>query len=60
MQDSGLVHVQTKQVTASLNLPNASHALEMMQEAFGAYRAVVARSQRCGEIQGVGPSPRMP
>ena len=42
MQDSGLVHVQTKQVTASLNLPNASHALEMMQEAFGAYRAVVA------------------
>jgi hypothetical protein len=42
MQDSGLAHVQTKHVTASLNLPNASHALEMMQEAFGAYRAVVA------------------
>jgi hypothetical protein len=40
--DSGLAHVQTKPVTASLNLPNASHALEMMKEAFGAYRAVVA------------------
>ena len=42
MQDSGLTYVQTKHVTALLNLPNASHALEMMQEAFGAYRAVVA------------------
>jgi ubiquinone/menaquinone biosynthesis C-methylase UbiE len=42
MRDSGLAHVQTKHVTALLNLPNASHALEMMQEAFGAYRAVVA------------------
>ena len=42
LQDSGLAHVQTKPATASLNLPNASHALEMMQEAFGAYRAVVA------------------
>jgi SAM-dependent methyltransferase len=42
MRDSGLVQIQTKLVTASLNLPNASHALEMMREAFGAYRAVVA------------------
>jgi ubiquinone/menaquinone biosynthesis C-methylase UbiE len=42
MKDSGLVHVQTKPVTAWLSLPNASQALEMMQEAFGAYRAVVA------------------
>ena len=42
MQDSGLTHVQTRHATASLNLPSASHALEMMQEAFGAYRAVVA------------------
>jgi SAM-dependent methyltransferase len=41
IQDSGLVQVQTKLVTASLNLPNASHALDMMREAFGAYRAVV-------------------
>ena len=29
-------------MTASLSLPTASDALEMMQEAFGAYRAVVA------------------
>ena len=42
MQDTGLVHVQAKAVTASLKLPSASHALEMMREAFGAYRAVVA------------------
>ena len=42
MRDSGLVQVQTKPATASLNLPSASHALEMMREAFGAYRAVVA------------------
>lgn len=42
MRDSELALVQTKIVTASLNLPKASHALEMMQEAFGAYRAVVA------------------
>ena len=42
MRDSGLVQVETKLATASLNLPSASHALEMMQEAFGAYRAVVA------------------
>jgi SAM-dependent methyltransferase len=42
MRDSGLVQIETKPVTASLNLPSASHALEMMREAFGAYRAVVA------------------
>jgi hypothetical protein len=42
MRDSGLVQIETKLVTASLNLPSASHALEMMREAFGAYRAVVA------------------
>jgi SAM-dependent methyltransferase len=42
MRDAGLVQIQTKLVTASLDLPSASHALEMMREAFGAYRAVVA------------------
>lgn len=42
MRDSGLIQVQTKLVTASLNLPTASHALEMMREAFGAYRALLA------------------
>lgn len=42
LRDSGFVQIQTKLVTASLNLPSASHALEMMREAFGAYRAVVA------------------
>lgn len=50
MRDSGLVDVQTKRVRALLDLPNAIHALQMMQEAFGAYRAVVAEE----------PSLRMP
>ena len=56
MRDSGLVQVQIKPVTASLNLPNASDALEMMREAFGAYRAVVAdlgeadKSKAWGEV----------
>jgi SAM-dependent methyltransferase len=42
MQDSGLVDVQTRTVKASLGLPTASDAFAMMQEAFGAYRAVIA------------------
>jgi ubiquinone/menaquinone biosynthesis C-methylase UbiE len=42
IKDSGLVHVKIKTLRASLRLPNASAALEMMQQAFGAYRAVVA------------------
>src|SRR6478609_1956097 len=42
MRDSGFVQIQTELVTASLNLPSASHGLEMMREAFGAYQAVVA------------------
>ena len=41
---------------ASLSLPTASDALEMMQEAFGAYRAVVVdlsdaeKSKAWGEV----------
>lgn len=42
MRDSGLVDVRTRTVRAPLNLASASDALEMMQQAFGAYRAVVA------------------
>ena len=42
MKDTGLVDVKTKTLRASLHLPNASAALQMMQQAFGAYRAVVA------------------
>ncbi|MGH6621619.1 MAG: class I SAM-dependent methyltransferase [Alphaproteobacteria bacterium] len=43
MTGSGLTDVATKTVRAPLRLPNASDALEMMQQAFGAYRAVVAK-----------------
>jgi SAM-dependent methyltransferase len=42
MLDGGLTDVKTKTVRAPLSLPSSSDALEMMQEAFGAYRAVVA------------------
>jgi ubiquinone/menaquinone biosynthesis C-methylase UbiE len=42
MRDAGLVDVKTKTLRASIRLPNASAALEMMQQSFGAYRAVVA------------------
>jgi ubiquinone/menaquinone biosynthesis C-methylase UbiE len=42
MKGAGLVDLKTKTLRASLRLPNASVALEMMQQAFGAYRAVVA------------------
>jgi SAM-dependent methyltransferase len=42
MTESGLVDVQTKTIRAPLRLPSVSTALEMMQQAFGAYRAVVA------------------
>lgn len=42
MKDSGLAGVEAKKVRASISLPSASDALEMMQQAFGAYRAVIA------------------
>ena len=42
MLDEGLVDVDTRTIRASLRLPNVSVALEMMQQAFGAFRAVVA------------------
>jgi SAM-dependent methyltransferase len=42
LADSGLVDVQASVVRAPLRVPSAAEALEMMQQAFGAYRAVVA------------------
>jgi ubiquinone/menaquinone biosynthesis C-methylase UbiE len=42
MNRAGLVDVKTKILRASLRLSDASAALEMMRQAFGAYRAVVA------------------
>ena len=40
--DSGLAEVGTEVASASLRLRSAAETLEMMQQAFGAYRAVVA------------------
>jgi ubiquinone/menaquinone biosynthesis C-methylase UbiE len=42
MKDSGLADVKTRTVRAPLRLPSVAAALEMMQQAFGAHRAVVA------------------
>jgi ubiquinone/menaquinone biosynthesis C-methylase UbiE len=56
MRESGLTDVTTKTLRAPLSLTNSSDALEMMQEAFGAYRAVVAdlgdaeKSRAWGEV----------
>jgi SAM-dependent methyltransferase len=41
LKDSGLSDVETRVVRAPLRLLNVSVALEMMQQAFGAYRAAV-------------------
>jgi ubiquinone/menaquinone biosynthesis C-methylase UbiE len=42
--DSGFVGVEQRTMTLPLRLPSAAQALAMMQEAFGAYRAVVRDS----------------
>lgn len=42
LSDSGLGEVEAKVVRAPLRLASAAEALEMMQQAFGVYRAVVA------------------
>lgn len=42
MKSVGLVDVKTRTIRAPLRLSNSSVALDMMREAFGAYRAVVA------------------
>jgi hypothetical protein len=42
LRDGGLSDVRTRTLTASLRLDSTGDALAMMQEAFGAYRAVVA------------------
>lgn len=42
--DGGFVHVQRCAVALALAMPSAAHASTMMQEAFGAYRAVVSDS----------------
>ena len=42
LSESGLAQVETRVVRAGLRLASAAQALEMMQQAFGACRAVVA------------------
>ena len=42
LRDSGLAEVETRTVRAVLRQPSATQVLQSMQQAFGAYRAVVA------------------
>lgn len=49
MKDSGLLDVRIRTIRAPVNLPGVSDTLEMMQEAFGAYRAVVADLSDAGK-----------
>lgn len=42
MSDGGLTDIDTRVVRAPLELSSANDALEMIQQAFGAYRAVIA------------------
>ena len=42
LRDGGLTGIETRTVKAFLEVPGTADALEMMQQAFGAYRAVVA------------------
>jgi ubiquinone/menaquinone biosynthesis C-methylase UbiE len=42
LEDQGFTEVSSSVVRATLRLPDAGATLEMMQEAFGAYRAVLA------------------
>jgi SAM-dependent methyltransferase len=40
--DGGFANVEQRTMGVALRMPSATHALAMMQEAFGAYRAVVS------------------
>jgi precorrin-6B methylase 2 len=42
LTDAGFGNVEQRTLTAPLRMPSAAQALAMMQEAFGAYRAVVS------------------
>ncbi len=46
LSDAGLVEVETRVVKAPLRLASAAQTLDMMQQAFGAYRAVAADLDR--------------
>jgi len=44
LADAGFVEIQQRTMPAPLRLSSAAEALTMMQEAFGAYRAVISDS----------------
>ena len=54
MRDSGLADIQTRKVSARVTLASAAETLEMMQEAFGVYRAVVAQLSATEKTQAWG------
>jgi len=50
MADSGFMDMRIRTVRAPLRLSSASEALRMMQEAFGAYRAVLAELSEAQKV----------
>jgi hypothetical protein len=44
LEDAGLVRVERRTIVVPLRMASAAYALRMMQEAFGAYRAVLSDS----------------
>ena len=50
LTDSGFVGVEQRTLAVPLRMPSAEQALAMMQEAFGAYRAVVSDSAEAVRI----------
>lgn len=50
LTDSGFVGVEQRTLALPLRLPSAAQALAMMQEAFGAYRAVVSASPEAARV----------
>jgi SAM-dependent methyltransferase len=50
LSDSGFVGVEQRTLAVPLRMPSAGQALAMMQEAFGAYRAVVSDSPEAVQV----------
>jgi hypothetical protein len=48
--DSGFVGIEQRTLTLPLRMPSAAQAVTMMQEAFGAYRAVLSDSPEAVRI----------
>ena len=55
LTENGFVDVDQRVMSLQLTLPSAADALTMMQQAFGAYRAVLAESSDAVRVAGFQP-----